>query len=75
MLARCGADVHVSNATVTWLTTESVAWFQGWNGNSSLKVMQGTIQPSAQGGSFHIQEWYLHLVISGQPYNLASISI
>ena len=61
-MARCGADVHVSSASVTWLATESVAWCQGWNGNNpSLKVIQGIVQPSAQGDSFHIQERYVHI--------------
>ena len=56
ILTRCGADVHVSSAIVTWLATESAAWFQGWNGNSPLKVMQGIVQPLAQGGAFDLHE-------------------
>ena len=55
------AEVHVSSAVVTQLATESAAWFQGWNGNSPLKVMQGIVQPLAEGGSFHIQQRYVDI--------------
>ena len=54
------AQEVVSIATIVWLATESATWFHGWNGNSrSLKVVHGTVQPSAQGGSFYIHERYV----------------
>ena len=60
ILARGGVEVQVSSAAVVWLTTESVAWFPRWNGNSpSLKVVNGIIQPATQGDSFYIQERYV----------------
>ena len=62
ILTRCGVEVRVSSAVVVWLATESVALFHGWNGNNpSLKVMNGTIQPAAQGDSFYIQERYVNV--------------
>ena len=60
ILARCGVEVQVSSAEVVWLATESATWFHEWNENSpSLKVVNGTLQPTAQGDSFYIQERYI----------------
>ena len=64
------------SATFVWLPTESAAWFHGWNGNSPLNLVHGTLQPSTLGGSFYIQEQYEdNLATSGRPYSLASVGI
>ena len=55
---------------------EPAMWLHAWNGNSPLKVVHGTVQPSTQGGFIlHIGTIRGHLVISGRPYNLASVGI
>ena len=59
-MARYGVEVQVSSAVVVWLSTKSTAWFHGWNGNNpSLMVVNGTVQPAAQGDPFYIHEWYV----------------
>ena len=68
ILARCGINVQVSSATTIWLATESAVWFHAWNGNGSLNVVHGTIQPSTHGGFIlHIGTIRGHLASSGRP--------